>query len=209
MGTRCPWVWVQVCSGTFHSTPLPSTASLVPPPGQHSWKVQRQLRSGEIFFSAAGIGISLEGSHPESRGSSILGSEGVARPQGLRVVPLLCGRGLGSCETHEVPLPIPVSLLGLLLATQRSPGLQHSSSPGLLSPASVLLSAQPCAGCCGPALTAHWVTWTAGATFPWAVGDLGWQCIPKDLPGLCSGSGPGCTSGTSLGCSGEPSKFEC
>lgn len=109
------------------------------------------------FFSAAGIGISLEGSHPESRGSSILGSEGVAWPRGLRVVPLLCGRGLGSCETHEVPLPIPVSLLGLLLATQRSPDLQHSSSPVSLSPASGLLSAQPCAGCCGPALTAHWV----------------------------------------------------
>lgn len=161
------------------------------------------------FLSAAGIGISLEDSHPESRGGSILGSEGVARPQGLRVFPLLRGRGLGSCETHEVHLPIPVCLLGLLLATQRSPGRQHSSSPVSLSPASVLLSAQPCAGCCGPALTAHRVAWTAHATFPWAVGDLGWQHIPKGLPGLCSGSGPGYTSGTSLGCSGEPSKSEC
>ena len=161
------------------------------------------------FSSAAGIGISREGFHPESPGSSILGSECVARLWSLRAVPLLRGRGLGSCETHEASLPIPVCLLGLLLATQRSPGLQHSSSPVLLSSASVLLSSQPCAGCCGPALTAHWAARMPHATFPWAVGGPGWQHVPKDLPRLCSGSGPRYTSGTSLGCSGEPSKSEC
>ena len=121
------------------------------------------------FSSAARIGISREGSHPGSRGSSIFGSEGVAQPRGLRAVPLLHGRGLGSCETHKASLPFPVCLLGLLLATQRSPGLHYSSPPVWLSPARVLLSARPCAGCCGPALTVH----------------LGCMVSPCNLPMAC------------------------
>lgn len=118
--------WVQVCSGAFHPTFLPSLPTTVPPQVSIPGKFKGSSHSQGRFFLCSQNWDKPRRFSPRIPWQLrlVLGQKGrVARPWGLRAVPLLHGRGLGSCETHERRSPSQCVFWGCFWPLPVGPGL--------------------------------------------------------------------------------------